>query len=96
LSHRLIVCVVVVLLFLCYSAKGDDAKTNEIRADVYANRAACNVQLYEPVKVSQRSTRTQLFSYLSLPLPSACFLPAPLSPSDVMILSPFNRLCEQL
>lgn len=32
-------------------AKGDDQKTNEIRADVYANRAACNVQLYEPVKV---------------------------------------------
>jgi len=32
-------------------ARGDDEKTNELRADVYANRAACNVQLYEPVKV---------------------------------------------
>ena len=33
------------------SAKGDDEKTNMMRADVYANRAACNVQLYEPNKV---------------------------------------------
>jgi len=32
-------------------AKGDDQKTKEIKADVYANRAACNVQLYEPTKV---------------------------------------------
>lgn len=32
-------------------AKGDDEKTNQMRADVYANRAACNVQLYEPNKV---------------------------------------------
>lgn len=31
--------------------KGDDEKTNGIRADLYANRAACNVQLYEPNKV---------------------------------------------
>lgn len=31
--------------------KGDDEKTNAIRADIYANRAACNVQLYEPEKV---------------------------------------------
>lgn len=32
-------------------AKGDDEKTNQIKADIYANRAACNVQLYEPTKV---------------------------------------------
>jgi len=29
----------------------DEAKLNELKADVYANRAACNVQLYEPQKV---------------------------------------------
>lgn len=34
-----------------FAAKGDDEKTNMLRADVYANRAACNVQLYEPNKV---------------------------------------------
>jgi tetratricopeptide (TPR) repeat protein len=32
-------------------AKGDDDKTKATRADIYANRAACNVQLYDPVKV---------------------------------------------
>jgi len=30
---------------------GSDEKGNEERADIYANRAACYVQLYEPVKV---------------------------------------------
>jgi len=32
-------------------ASGDDDKTKELKADIYANRAACNVQLYEPNKV---------------------------------------------
>lgn len=41
----------LVALFSSLPAKGDDEKTNMLRADVYANRAACNVQLYEPNKV---------------------------------------------
>jgi len=32
-------------------AKGDDEKVRQLKADCYANRAACYVQLYEPQKV---------------------------------------------
>jgi len=32
-------------------ARGDDEATKQLRADCYANRAACYVQLYEPTKV---------------------------------------------
>lgn len=32
-------------------AKGDDDKIKQLKADCYANRAACYVQLYEPQKV---------------------------------------------
>jgi len=31
--------------------EGNDEKVNAVRADIYANRAACYVQLYEPTKV---------------------------------------------
>ena len=48
---RVVSSAVFLLLCRVCLAKGDDEKTNEMRDDVYANRAACNVQLYEPVKV---------------------------------------------